>query len=494
MPSAQQSGLPVTPEEPSDDQLRRQRLEKLDRIRESGTNPWPTRFERTHTLAEARSAFGEDGDPLHVRLAGRLVAFRDLGKLSFAQLQDGTGKLQISFQLKDLGERYEDLRNLDIGDFIGISGYLWRTSRGEITAGVHDFQPLAKSLRPLPEKWHGLVDPEKRYRQRYLDLITNDEVRRVFETRTRIISGMRRWLDERGFMEVETPVLQPLYGGAAARPFVTHHHALDRDLFLRISDELYLKRLIIGGFDKVYEISKDFRNEGIDSTHNPEFSMIELYQAYADLGDVMTLTEDLVRALALEVLPDGSIECAEAVIDFRQPFARLSVREALQRWAGIDVLEATDDELAARANLPVAVGRGKLVDELLSNHVEPQLVQPTFLTDWPVELSPLAKRRIDEARLVERFELFVGGVERANAFSELNDPIDQRARMVDLAKRRVAGDVEAAPVDEDFIEALEYGMPPTGGLGIGIDRLVMLLTGQTSIREVILFPQMRTLQ
>jgi lysyl-tRNA synthetase class 2 len=476
-----------------DDRLRAQRLEKLERIRQSGVDPWPTRFERTHTTAEARSAYTTDEEKSLARIAGRLVALRDLGKLSFGQVQDGGGKLQVSFAVNELGARYAELKLLDIGDFLGLSGHLWKTRTGEITLRVEDFQLLAKSLRPLPEKWHGLQDPEKRYRQRYLDLIANDQVKAVFEKRTAILRGMRRFLDERGFLEVETPALQPLYGGAAARPFITHHTALDRDLFLRISDELYLKRLIIGGFDKVYEIAKDFRNEGIDTRHNPEFTMLELYQAYADLDEIAVLTEELVRTLAGEVSPDGKIDYGGVALDFAAPFQKLTIREALHRWAGIDCLEASDDELAAKAGMRAAAGRGKLIGELLDEHVEPRLIQPTFLIDWPVELSPLAKRRRDDPRLVERFELFVAGMELANAFSELNDPIDQRARLVEVAKRRAAGDEEAAPVDEDFIEAMEYGMPPTGGLGIGVDRLAMLLTGQTSIREVILFPQLRTL-
>jgi lysyl-tRNA synthetase, class II len=484
---------PSPPAGEETDHLREQRLEKLERVRQSGANPWPARFERSHTTAQASEAFAANEERLDARLAGRLTALRDLGGMSFSRIQDGAGKLQLSFHKEDLGERYEALKDLDIGDFAGVSGWLWRTRRGEITLRVQEFELLAKSLRPLPEKWHGLQDPEKRYRQRYLDLISNDEVRAVFEKRTRIVRSLRRFLDERDFLEVETPALQPLYGGAAARPFVTHHNALDRDLFLRISDELYLKRLIIGGFDKVYEIAKDFRNEGIDTRHNPEFTMMELYQAYADLGDIIGLTEHLVRTLALEAAEGGVIPYGDRQIDYGPTFEQLKVVEAIQRWAGVDVMAAGDEELAAAAKAPASLGRGKLIDELLSTHVEPRLIQPTFLVDWPVELSPLAKRRQDDPRLVERFELFVAGMELANAFSELNDPLDQRERLLLLAKRRSEGDEEAAPVDEDFLEAMEYGMPPTGGLGMGIDRLTMLLTGQTSIREVIFFPQLRAL-
>jgi lysyl-tRNA synthetase, class II len=336
------------PEGEGTDRLRAQRLEKLERIRQTGANPWPTRFNRSHTTSQARAAYTADDDHATLRIAGRMVAFRDLGKLSFGQIQDGDGKLQISFQVNDLAERYDELKLLDIGDFLGLSGYLWKTRTGEITLRVQEFELLAKSLRPLPEKWHGLQDPEKRYRQRYLDLITSDEVREVFAKRTAILRGLRRFLDDRGFVEVETPALQPLYGGAAARPFTTHHNALDRDLFLRISDELYLKRLIIGGLDKVYEIGKDFRNEGIDTRHNPEFTMMELYQAYSDLGDVMALTEDLVRALAGEVTPGGNVTYGEHSIDYQQAFQKVTVSEALQRWAGVDVMAATDEELRRR--------------------------------------------------------------------------------------------------------------------------------------------------
>ncbi|HEY8694088.1 MAG TPA: lysine--tRNA ligase, partial [Chloroflexota bacterium] len=440
------------PEEgiPGEDRLREQRLEKLERIRASGANPWPTRFERSHTTKQASVDFAATEEGFDARLAGRMIAHRDLGGMTFSRIQDGAGKLQLSFHKEDLGERYESLKDLDIGDFVGVSGYLWRTKRGEITLRVQKFELLAKSLRPLPEKWHGLQDQEKRYRQRYLDLISNEDVRAVFEKRTRIVGSLRRFLDERGFLEVETPALQPLYGGAAARPFVTHHNALDRDLFLRVSDELYLKRLIIGGFDRVYEIAKDFRNEGIDTRHNPEFTMMELYQAFADLGDVMALTEDLVRTLA----DGGVVLYGDHQIDYGPPFRKLKVVEAIQRWAGVDVMAVSDEELSAAAKAPVSLGRGKLIDELLSEHVEPQLVQPTFLIDWPVELSPLAKRRQDDPRLVERFELFVAGMELANAFSELNDPLDQRGRLVALAARHSAGDDEAAPVDEDFLEAM----------------------------------------
>jgi len=474
--------------------LRQQRLHKLERISASGVNPWPTRYDRSHTTAEARAAFEAGEQPLPVSIAGRLVALRVMGKMSFGQVLDGSGKLQISFQIDDFGDRYEGLKDLDIGDFIGADGYMYRTQRGEITLHVQNYQLLAKSLRPLPEKWHGLTDPEKRYRQRYLDLISNEEARDVFRKRSAIVSGMRRFLEERGFVEIETPVLQPIYGGAAAEPFTTHYNALDRDLFLRISDELYLKRAIIGGLEKVFEIGKDFRNEGIDARHLQEFTMMELYQSYADMEDILRLTEELVRYLAVDVLGTPQVAYGEDTIDFSEPFRRMSIRDAVLEWAHLDIATATHEELVAAAKLAPTTGKGKLIDEIVSVHVEPRLIQPTFLTDYPVELSPLAKRQREQPELVERFELFAGGIERANAFSELNDPLDQRERFVQLARQRAEGDQEAPPVDEDFLEAMEYGMPPTGGLGMGIDRLAMLLTGQISIREVVLFPQLRTLQ
>lgn len=481
----------MTEQNEGEDQLRQQRLDKLERIRASGVDPWPARFDRSHSCSAALEAFRED-EEVPAQLAGRLMIFRDLGGMSFAHIQDDGGRIQLSFHKEDWGDGYERLKDLDIGDFIGVTGYLWRTKRGGVTVRVRDFQVLAKSLRPLPEKWHGLTDVEKRFRQRYVDLIVNEDTREIFRKRSAIVSGMRRFLDARGFMEVETPVLQPLYGGAAAQPFVTHYNALDRDLFLRISDELYLKRLIIGGFEKVYEISKDFRNEGIDARHLQEFTMMELYQAYADMEDILRLTEELVRHLAVDVLGTPAVQYGEHLLDFSAPFQRMTIRDAVLKWRKLDIATASDDELAVAAKLPLSVGKGKLIDEIVSIHVEPHLIQPTFLTDYPVELSPLAKRQREHPELVDRFELFAGGLERANAFSELNDPLDQRERFLDLARQRAAGDEDAAPLDEDFLEAMEYGMPPTGGLGLGIDRLVMLYTGQTTIREVILFPQLRS--
>jgi lysyl-tRNA synthetase class 2 len=423
---------------------------------------------------------------------------RSIGKISFLDIRDSSGKIQLSLRYDLLGrEKYEFLQDIDIGDIIGASGKLFRTKTGELTLEVSEFTMLCKSLRPLPEKWHGLADIEKRYRQRYLDLISNEESRNTFVLRTKIITALRSFLDSRGFMEVETPVLQPHAGGAPARPFVTHHHALDQDLYLRIALELYLKRLVVGGFDRVYEIGRTFRNEGISTMHNPDFTLLECYQAYADYNDIMRLVEEMFSHAAKEVLGDTRITRNGQTIDFGLPWQRLYLREAIKNSCGID-FEAYPDAASLRARmaeLSIDVdptkGRGRLIEDLLSTFVEPKLIQPTFLMDYPVEMSPLAKRKKGDDQLVERFEGFVDGMEVANAFTELNDPLEQRERFRQQLKERAA-DEEAEIADEDFLQALEYGMPPTGGLGIGIDRLVMLLTGQQSIREVILFPQLKT--
>ena len=423
-----------------------------------------------------------------------------MGRATFAHIADGSGRIQIYLRQDVLGPEGYDLfrREFDIGDFIGVTGHLFRTRMGEITLQVKAFTMLAKSLRPLPEKWHGLKDVEIRYRQRYLDLIANEEVRQLFVTRTRVVTAMRRFLDGRGFIEVETPILQPLYGGATARPFETYHHALEQKLYLRISDELYLKRLIIGGYERVYEIGKDFRNEGISTKHNPEFTMMECYQAYADYHDMMTLTEEMIAFIAKEVLGTTRITYQGHEINLTPPWRRIPLRQAILDEAGIDIeahpsLESLRQAIAERGlRVDSKPTWGKQVDELFSEYVEPGLIQPTFIFDYPVELSPLAKKKPDAPHLVERFEPFIGGLEMGNAFSELNDPLDQRARFIELAKGREMGDEEVHPIDEDFVTALMYGMPPTGGLGIGVDRLVMLLTDKASIREVILFPQLRT--
>ena len=485
--------------------ITQQRLDKLEKLRSQGIDPYPRRYQRTHTtqqviaLFQEHEANPESGIPT-VSLAGRIMTHRLMGKASFLDLRDGSGKIQAYFRLDQVGERkYELLKDFDIGDIIGVSGSLFRTHTGEVTVKASDFTLLAKSLLPLPEKWHGLTDVEKRYRQRYLDLIANQEAKEIFRVRSRLISCLRRFMDDSGFMEVETPVLQDTAGGAAARPFITHHQALDRDLYLRIATELHLKRLIIGGFDKVYEIGRVFRNEGISFKHNPEFTTMESYEAYADYNDVMQMTETMVSYLAKEVLDSPQAKWGEQVIDFTPPWPRITLRDAINQNSGLDFEQYPDEsslrEAMAAINViaPELHGRGKLIDKLLSAFVEPKLIQPTFLLDYPVEMSPLAKRKPDNSRLVERFEAFAGGMEIANAFTELNDPIDQRQRFEEQTKLRAElGDEEAEMADEDFLEALEYGMPPTGGLGSGIDRLVMLFTNQASIREVILFPQLKS--
>jgi lysyl-tRNA synthetase class 2 len=481
------------------ERITEQRLDSLSRIRARGIDPYPHSYHPSHTIREAITLFEQQKESAQdISLAGRIMSRRSIGKMAFLDIRDGSGKIQLSFRYDLLGkEKYEFLQDIDIGDIIGAGGRLFRTKAGELTLEVSDLVMLCKSLRPLPEKWHGLADVEKRYRQRYLDLISNEESRSIFLMRSRIITAVRSFLDSRGFVEVETPVLQPHAGGALARPFVTHHHALDQDLYLRIALELHLKRLIVGGFDRVYEIGRTFRNEGISTMHNPEFTLLESYQAYADYNDIMKLVEELFSHIAKEVLGDTRITRNGQTIDLGLPWQRISLRETIRDSCGID-FEAYPDAASLRtrmAELGIEVeqtkGKGRLIEELISTFVEPKLVQPTFLLDYPVEMSPLAKRKRGDDHLVERFEGFVDGMEVANAFTELNDPLEQRERFRQQLKERV-GDEDVELADEDFLQALEYGMPPTGGLGIGIDRLVMLLTGQQSIREVILFPQLKT--
>ncbi len=475
------------------------RTAKLERLRSRGVDPYPARFHPSHTAQQAVELLeGRQESPDPVTVAGRITAMRQMGKATFIDLRDGSGRIQTYVKQDVVGaEAYETLRDIDLGDFLGVRGPLFRTKTGEPTVQVGELALLAKALRAPPEKWHGLQDIELRYRQRYLDLVANQEAREAFIARSRVISAVRRFLDGRGFLEVETPVLQASAGGAAARPFVTYHNALDRQLYLRIALELHLKRLIIGGYDRVYEIGRVFRNEGASAKYNPEFTMLESYQAYADYNDVMDTVEEMVSTVALEVLGGSTAEYGDTKIDFAPGWHRVTLRDAIKHHSGVDFEEHPDIESMreAAASCGVAVdetwGRGKLIDELLSAKVEPLLVQPTFLTDYPVELSPLAKRKPDNPRLVERFELFIAGREVGNAYSELNDPQDQRERMLQQARLRAAGDEEVELADEEFLTALEYGMPPCGGLGIGIDRLVMALTGQTSIREVILFPHLR---
>jgi lysyl-tRNA synthetase class 2 len=480
------------------DRVTEERLRTIHDLRSRGVEPYPHTYRPSHTAADARGLCEREGERTQaVSLAGRVTAKRKMGKMAFLDLKDGSGKLQLCLRRDLLGdESYGFLRDIDIGDFVGAEGEMFLTKTGEVTVDVAHFELLAKSLRPLPEKWHGLVDVETRYRQRYLDLISNDDVRRTFALRSRIVSATRRFLDGEGYMEVETPVLQAKAGGALARPFVTHHHALGEDLFLRIALELYLKKLIVGGIDRVYELGRVFRNEGISVRHNPEFTLMECYRAYADYEDMMDLTERLFATVAQEVLGTTSVEFRGQLIELAPPWRRVFLRDAVRESSGIDFEDYQDAETLQERMLQEGVRiegvprRAKLIDGLISTFVEPKLVQPTFVLDYPIEMSPFPKRKRGNDRMVERFEAFISGLEFANAFSELNDPVDQRERLQQQLQEQVGGeDVEVA--DEDFIEAMEYGMPPTGGLGIGIDRLVMLLTGQESIREVILFPQLK---
>ncbi len=484
----------------SEEEARRRHLQAL---REKGINPYPNRVERTHTIADVLRHFDEwQGEERDFTLTGRIRLMRPQGKVTFAQIEDGTGRIQVFFRIDDVGEdAYKTLKLLDIGDFVQVQGYLFFTRTGERTLHVREYRILAKGLRPLPEKYHGLEDVELRQRKRYLDLIANgDEARRIFVTRSRIITAMRLNLDEHGFIEVETPILQPLYGGATARPFVTHHNALDRDLYLRIATELYLKRLIVGGFERVYEIGRDFRNEGIDRNHNPEFTMMECYQAYADYNDIMKLVEEMICYIAQEVKGSSHITYQGTEIDLTPPWNRIRLLDAIDEFTGIDVNRFPDkDSLAAEMRAQgyeadPRLGRGRLIDDLkgiMFRKGNPILRQALFLTDYPRDVSPLAKQHSEIPGLVERFQPFIGGLECGNAFTELNDPLDQRARFEDQMRQRAQGDDEAQVLDEDFLEALEVGMPPTGGVGIGIDRLTMLLSDQESIRDVILFPTMR---
>ncbi len=472
------------------------RRRKLEALRNEGVDPFPHEFDGVEPIAAIRDAHadlaaGEETEVSH-RVAGRLAARRGQGKMAFLDVVDRSGRIQLQARVDELGESdMERLLGLDLGDLIGIDGVAFSSRRGELTLRVTAFAVLAKSLRPPPEKHHGLSDVETRFRHRELDLIANPDARELFIDRARIVSGVRRFLDGEGFIEVETPILQPLYGGAAARPFTTHHNALDRELYLRIATELYLKRLIVGGLERVYELGKDFRNEGLSPKHNPEFTMLEWYEAYADYLDVAERCERLVGFVASEIGYDGGI-------DLSPPWRRETLAGAVLDRTGIDVLSVRGDRAglaAAMREAGLAVPEGdtwpQLVDELVSKHVEPTLIEPTFLLDYPVELSPFAKRHRSQEGLVERFEAFVNGMEFANAFSELNDPDEQRRRFEEQAALAGAGDLEAQPYDEAFVQALEQGMPPTGGIGIGIDRLVMVLTGRRSIREVVLFPAMR---
>jgi lysyl-tRNA synthetase class 2 len=487
------------------------RREKRAALEALGVRPFAYRFERSHTAQEAaaayRDAMGDKGPS--VAIAGRIVSWRPKGKVIFGDVEDRSGRIQVYFRQDELDELYEMIKLLDLDDHVGISGTVFRTKAGEITVKAEDVTLLAKSLRPLPRgktqtteegavTFGGLSDLEFRYRQRYADLAVHPEVRDVFRLRAKAVTWLRRFLDEQGFLEVETPILQPLYGGAAARPFVTRHNALDMPLYLRIADELYLKRLLVGGLERVYEIGHDFRNEGMDRTHNPEFTMLELYQAYADYGDMMSLTEAMVSGVVEHTVGTTVLERDGTALDFRPPFQRISFIDGVRARTGLDLRTAGDDEmrrlLLKRDREPDSISqlsRGKLQDEVFKVYVEPHLVQPTFVLDYPKALSPLAREHRQDPSLTERFELFVVGRELVNAFSELNDPDDQRRRFEDQVRQRAAGDEEAHSFDADYIRALEYGMPPAGGLGLGIDRLMMVLADKPSIRDVIIFPAMR---
>ena len=482
------------------------RIAKLKELQEKGKDPFQiVKFDNKDNSKDIKEKFidpveGEESEPMHVSIAGRLMAKRGHGKASFCDLQDMYGRIQIYVKLDEVGEEaYEEFKKYDIGDIIGITGNVFKTHMGEISIKVKTIELLSKSLRPLPEKFHGLKDMDLRYRQRYVDLIMNNDVKKTFIARSKIIRGLRKYLDDRGYVEVETPVLNTIPGGAAARPFITHHNTLDIDMYLRIAPELYLKRLIVGGFDKVYEVGRLFRNEGMDIKHNPEFTTVELYSAYEDYNDMMDITEGIISTLAKEVTGDTKINYQGTEIDLTPGFRRLPMIEAIKEVTGADFNKANTDEeameLAKSIGLEVEgkMDRGHLINLAFEERVEETLIQPTFIIDYPVEISPLTKRKPSDSRLVERFELFIGGREYANAYSELNDPIDQKGRFLAQMAEREAGNEEANMMDEDFVQALEYGMPPTGGMGMGIDRLVMLLTDSYSIRDVLLFPTMKPL-
>ena len=484
-----------------------ERLQKAKKLRDMGINPYPTGFRPSLSVAEVWAKYGEwDQDKLekeHIRavLAGRIISLRDFGKASFLHIKDGTGKIQVYVRKDKVGEElFKIFKLMDIGDFMGVEGVLFRTRTGELTVLADKIILLCKSLRPLPEKWHGLTDVEIRYRQRYLDLIVNDHVREVFILRSKIVQAFREFFIARGFLEVETPMMQPIPGGATARPFKTYHNALGMDLYLRVAPELYLKRLVVGGFEKVFEINRNFRNEGISTKHNPEFTMLEFYMAYATYEDLMALTEELFQEVAKRIFGTTQIEYQGNKIDLESPWKRIELFEALKQIGGIDEAAFSDREGAVKVAESLGLGivasetHGKILTKLFDHLVEPKLIQPTFVVGYPADVSPLSRRDEKNPDLTERFELFIGGREIANGFNELNDPVDQRERFKAQVALREAGDEEAQFMDEDFLTALEHGMPPTAGEGIGIDRVVMLFTDSPSIRDVILFPHMRSRQ
>jgi lysyl-tRNA synthetase class 2 len=494
--------------------IERERLAKLQRLIEAGADPYPARVKRTHTTAQAIAAFEADeksGSAVKVSIAGRLKSFRSMGKSSFGHIEDGAGQLQLYWRFNDVGEASYQmlLRDVDLGDFVEAQGTMFRTKTGEVSLHVTAWRVIAKSVQPLPiakeqvvqgqvVRYSEFADTEQRYRERYADLAVHPEVRDVFITRAKVVSALRRFLDEHGFLEVETPILQPIYGGAAARPFVTHHNQLHQDLYLRISFELYLKRLLVGGYERVYEIGRDFRNEGVSYKHNPEFTQLEFYAAYLDYNDVMALTEQMVAFVSQEVKGATQITFGGHAIELAPPWKRITLRQAIRQHSEIDYAEYPDAASLRQAILAIG-GRapenatwGKLVDGLLGDYVEPRLIQPTFVTDYPRDISPLAKRKPDDPTHVERFEFFIGGLECGNAFSELNDPLDQEARFLEMAQLYAEEDEEAHPMDEDYLNAMRYGMPPCGGFGTGVDRLTMLFTNKDTIREVVLFPHLRS--
>ena len=481
------------------------RRQKVAKLQAQGLSVYPNDFRPSHTAQAIRDRHGDlDQSGLEAleedfSLGGRIRALRPHGKAAFFELQDGTGRLQVYARKDRLGEEaYERIRSMDVGDIAGVQGRLFRTRTNELTIEAKEVRLLSKCIRPLPEKWHGLKDVETRYRQRYVDLMVNPEVRDVFQNRSRIIGLARDFLEQRGFLEVETPMMQPMAGGAAAKPFVTHHNALDLNLYLRVAPELFLKRLLVGGFERVFELNRNFRNEGLSTRHNPEFTMLEFYQAYANYRDMMDLTEELFVMLAREICGGLRIPCGDHEVSLERPWTRLSLTEAVARHAGVEESELTTAadlrNLADRLSLKVEpdLGRGRLLVEIFEHLVEPRLIQPTFVTGYPLEVSPLARQNDADPEFVDRFELFIGGRELANAFSELNDPAEQRQRFEQQAAARRAGDETAGEVDEDYVRALEYAMPPAAGEGIGIDRLTMLLTNSSSIRDVILFPLLRS--
>ncbi|MCK4359248.1 MAG: lysine--tRNA ligase [Candidatus Cloacimonetes bacterium] len=492
----------------NENQLIKARKEKLQKLIEMGINPYPAKAKRTHLiakiLAKPNKFIKEENS---VELVGRIRSLRKMGKVSFFHIEDKSGRIQIYIRRDDVGENnYTIFKQCDLGDFVNICGKVFHTQTGELSIHANKFIFLTKTIRPLPivkEKeeegkkvvYDQFVDKELRYRKRYLDLLLNPEVKETFIIRSKIIKMMREFLDKRDFVEVETPILQPQYGGAEAQPFITKHNKLDMDLYLRIADELYLKRLIIGGFEKVYEICKDFRNEGMDRIHNPEFTQIELYQAYSDYNDIMNIVEDMLTEIAIKICGSYEFEYDGNKIGMTKPWKRASITSLIKEYANIDIEKMSLDEMidfCKQNEIELEIKTyGKIIDEIFKHFVEPNLIQPTFVIDYPKEISPLAKSKPDNPQIVERFEVFIGGLEIGNAFTELNDPIDQRARLEEQAEKRKLGDLEASEVDEDFLEAMEYGMPPTGGLGLGVDRIVMLFTNSHSIKDVIFFPQMR---